>query len=266
MPPRLLPRLLSRLLPPLPAGAPELDRANVVVFLWATLLLIVFQYFGKPESYRNSGLESLLSPLAGHALGTHADLAPYAYWGAASLLLRTLIPLTMVAVLFRASPRDFGWRWRGTLSHAPIYVGLWFAMLPLLIAASTMPSFQAKYPFYRGAMAGGLTFWGYELAYGLQFLGVEAFFRGFLTFSLFRRFGHYALFIMAIPYVMIHFNKPLPEVIGAFAAALLLGTLALRTGSFIPGFFLHWAIGITMDVLAIAKANGGWRNALAVVF
>ncbi len=238
----------------------------MTVFVLATVLLIVFQYFGKPEFYRTSAMGAFLAPTATRWLGTHADLAPYAYWGVTSLLLRTLVPLTVVAFLFKASPRDFGWRWRGTLSHAPTYVGLWLIMLPLLVAASTMPSFQAKYPFYRGAMAGGPTFWGYELTYGLQFMGVEAFFRGFLTFTLFRKFGYSALLIMAIPYVMIHFNKPLPEVFGALAAALVLGALALRAKSFIPGFFLHWAIGITMDVLAIAKANGGWRNALQAIF
>ncbi len=254
------------MLPPRPDGAPALDRETVVVFVLATLLLIVFQYFGKPEFYRTSALAALLKPTAERWLGAQAGLAPYAYWGVTSVLLRTVIPLTAVALLFRASPRDFGWRWRGTLSHAPTYIGLWLFMLPLLLAASTMPSFQAKYPFYRGAMAGGFTFWGYELAYGLQFMGVEAFFRGFLTFSLFKKFGNYALFIMAIPYVMIHFNKPLPEVVGALVAALVLGVLALRAKSFIPGFFLHWAIGITMDVLAIDKANGGWRNALQAIF
>lgn len=252
-------------LPPRPAGTPELDRETMVIFVVATVLLIVFQYFGKAEFYRNSALEALLAPFAARVFGTHTDVAPYAYWGAMSLFLRTLIPLTVVALLYNASPRDFGWRWRGTLAHAPLYAGLWLFMLPLLLAASTMPSFQAKYPFYRGAMAGGPAFWGYELAYGLQFMGVEAFFRGFLTFSLFRKFGYYALFIMTIPYVMIHFNKPLPEVFGALAAGLVLGALALRSKSFIPGFFLHWAIGATMDVLAIAKANGGWRNAMQAI-
>ena len=68
-----------------------------------------------------------------------------------------------------------------------------------------------------------------------------------------RRFGYNALLIMAIPYVMVHFNKPLPETFGALGAALILGALALRAGSCIPGVFLHWAVGITMDLLAISK-------------
>ncbi|HEX6314696.1 MAG TPA: CPBP family intramembrane glutamic endopeptidase, partial [Gemmatimonadaceae bacterium] len=109
---------------------------------------------------------------------------------------------------------------------------------------------------------GGASFWGYELAYGAQFAGVEFFFRGFLTFALFRRFGYNALLIMAIPYVMVHFNKPLPETFGALGAALILGGLALRAGSCVPGIFLHWAVGITMDILAIGRSLGGLGAAL----
>jgi membrane protease YdiL (CAAX protease family) len=64
---------------------------------------------------------------------------------------------------------------------------------------------------------------------------------------------------------MVHFNKPLPETIGALGAALVLGGLALRAGSCVPGIFLHWAVGMTMDVLAIAKSLGGLDKALRAI-
>jgi membrane protease YdiL (CAAX protease family) len=71
---------------------------------------------------------------------------------------------------------------------------------------------------------------------------------------------------MAIPYVMIHFNKPLPETFGALGAAMILGALALRAGSCIPGIFIHWAVGMTMDFLAIAKSVGGVGSAFRAIF
>ena len=256
---------LQAWLPEPPAGAAPLDRRTTHVFVIAIVLLVVFQYFGKPESYRTL-MATRLQPVADAWLGSHAAMAPFVHWGVASIVLRVLIPFAIILFVFREPLANYGWRWRGTLPHAPTYAGLYLLMLPLIIWASTQASFQQKYPFYRGAAEGGASFWGYELLYGAQFMGVEFFFRGFLTFALFRRFGYNALLIMAIPYVMVHFNKPLPETFGALGAALVLGALALRAGSCIPGVFLHWAVGMTMDVLAIAKRLGGIGPALRAIF
>ena len=230
-----------------------LDRRTTTVFVLSIVLLVAFQYFGKPESYRASGLAAQLQPVAESWLGANVDMAPFVHWGIASIVLRVLVPFAVIVFVFREPVADYGWRWRGIGKHLPMYAALYALMVPLIIWASTQASFQQKYPFYRGAAEGGASFWGYELLYGAQFMGVEFFFRGFLTFALFRRFGYNALLIMAIPYVMVHFNKPLPETFGALGAALVLGALALKAGSCIPGMFIHWAVGMTMDVLAISR-------------
>lgn len=253
-------------LPQPPDGSTPADHRTTLVLVVSILLLVTFQYFGKPESYRGSGFATRMQPVADAWLGPHADLAPYVHWGAASIVLRVLVPFAIIAWLFREPLREYGWKWRGLARHIPTYAGLYLLMLPLLVWASTQASFQQKYPFYRGAADGGAAFWGYELLYGAQFMGVEFFFRGFLTFALFRKFGYNALLIMAIPYVMVHFNKPLPETFGALGAALVLGSLALRAGSCMPGIFLHWAVGITMDVLAIGKSLGGLGPAIRAIF
>ena len=246
---------LEQWLAPPPEGATALDPHTTFVLIFTTVLLVVFQYFGKPESYRGF-IANAWQPIAANLLGDHASMAPFMHWGISSIVLRVLIPFAVILFVFREPLANYGWKWRGTLKHVPIYLALYVAMLPLIYWASTQSSFLQKYPFYKGASAGGAAFWGYELLYGAQFLGVEFFFRGFLTFALFRKFGYNALLIMAIPYVMVHFNKPLPETFGALGAALVLGALALRAGSCIPGFFLHWAIGLTMDALAVRKMLG----------
>ena len=243
-----------------------LDRRTTTVFIVSIVLLVVFQYFGRPDSYRASSLAVQLQPRAESWLGANADLAPYVHWGLSSIVFRVLVPLAVIVFVFRESVADYGWRWRGIGKHLPMYAALYALMIPLIIWASTLASFQQKYPFFRGAAEGGWAFWGYELAYGAQFAGVEFFFRGFLMFALFRKFGYNALLIMAIPYVMIHFNKPLPETFGALGAAFILGALALRARSCIPGIFIHWAVGMTMDFLAIAKSVGGVGQALRVIF
>lgn len=261
----LLSSRLRRFLPEPPAGATPLDQRTTLIFILAIVLLVVFQYFGKPESYRGA-LAARLQPIADALLGPHADMAPFAHWGVMSIVVRILIPFAVILFVFREPLANYGWRWRGTLKHVPLYVALYLLMVPLIVWASTLGSFQQKYPFFKGAAEGGASFWLYELFYGAQFAGVEFFFRGFLTFALFRRFGYSALLIMAIPYVMVHFNKPLPETFGALGAALVLGALALRAGSCVPGIFLHWAVGATMDMLAIGKTLGGTTQMLKAIF
>jgi hypothetical protein len=259
---------LRAFLPEPPADATPLDRRTSLVFIVSIVLLILFQYFGKPESYRAmlGKYATQLQPMAESLLGMHANMAPFVHWGISSIVLRVLVPFAIIAFVFREPLSNYGWRWRGTLKHVPMYAALYVLMVPLIVWAATQDSFQQTYPFYKNAAEGGFSFWGYELAYGAQFAGVEVFFRGFLTFALFKRFGYNALLIMAIPYVMVHFNKPLPETFGALGAALVLGALALRARSCVPGIFLHWAVGITMDFLAIAKTLGGLPQAIRAIF
>jgi membrane protease YdiL (CAAX protease family) len=121
----------------------------------------------------------------------------------------------------------------------------------VLVVVSTMESFQQKYPFYDHATDSLVHFVAYEVAYGIQFFSLEAFFRGFLVFALFKKFGYYAVVIMTVPYCMIHFGKPPAETLGAIVAGLILGYLAVQSRSWIPGAFLHWGVGLTMDVLVV---------------
>ena len=50
---------------------------------------------------------------------------------------------------------------------------------------------------------------------------------------------------------MIHFGKPFPETVGAIVAGLVLGTMALRSKSIIPGICVHFTIAIGMDLLSL---------------
>jgi membrane protease YdiL (CAAX protease family) len=91
----------------------------------------------------------------------------------------------------------------------------------------------------------------WEALYAAQFLALEFFFRGFLLQGLRRALGANAIFVMLVPYCMIHFGKPLPETLGAIGAGLILGTLAMRTRSIWGGVLIHVGVATTMDVLAL---------------
>lgn len=219
------------------------------------VLVVVFTLWGKPQYLRRH------LPAVGAWIGLSPEnpyhaMLPYVYWAVTSVVLRVLVPLAIIVWVLHRRPADFGYRLRGVTSHAWLYLLMFGAMIPLVAAASFTPAFQAKYPLFFNPAGGWTQFVLYQLAYGIQFVGVEAFFRGFMTFGLYPRFGYLAVFIMVIPYTMVHFGKPPLEVFMAIPAGLLLGYLALKTRSWIFGAMLHWSVAIAMDLMAIAHRGG----------
>ncbi|MBA2662594.1 MAG: CPBP family intramembrane metalloprotease [Bradymonadaceae bacterium] len=233
-------------------GAPvPLDVRTVAVMLVTCVLLTLFYYWGRPGFFQ-SQFDAPLSALLNLENSEYRGLLRYGYWAIASLVIRVAIPLAMIVWWFRESPRDYGFRlWEP--GHGLIYALMYVVMLPVLIGASFFTSFQNKYPFYELAGDSVVQFVLFQSAYGIQFLSLEAFFRGFLIFALFKRFGYYSVVIMTIPYCMIHFAKPMPETLGAIVAGLLLGYLAIKSKSFLPGALLHFGVGFTMDLACIAQ-------------
>lgn len=153
------------------------------------------------------------------------------------------LPLFLVA-FWRGE--DFGLGLGETRRHWKIYLGLYLAVLPLLVAASRTSAFLGTYPFYRGPHQ-----LRWELYYGATFVALEFFFRGFALFALDRAIGKLAVFVLVVPYTMIHFGKPLPEILGAIVAGTVLGFLALRTRSIWGGVAVHLGVAWTMDLLAL---------------
>jgi len=138
--------------------------------------------------------------------------------------------------------------------QAKPYFGLLLLLVPLVALASTQPDFLRVYPKVRAvafmsSYPGPL--WirqaGYELAYGLDFLSIEIFFRGLLVIGLVRYAGEKAILPMAAFYCTIHFGKPLGECITSFAGGLALGVLAYQTRSVLGGLIVHLGLAWLME-------------------
>ena len=78
----------------------------------------------------------------------------------------------------------------------------------------------------------------------------EIFFRGFLLFSLSKRFGKWSILLQDIPYIIIHIGKPLLEIPFSGIAGLVFGKINYRSKSFLPSFLLH-AIGSELFILMV---------------
>jgi hypothetical protein len=224
-----------------------------LVLVTAAVCLVIPKYFGSPESFRHfPWLVSLFEGLP------YPDLHPHLFWSAFKLVHYGLIPWLCIRFVLRSSARAHGLRFVWEPKVFALYLGLLAVVLPVTYLASSNASFLRTYPKYAGAgdSLEQLLLW--EAAYTFQFLMLEFFFRGFLIFALSRFIGSLSLFVMVVPYAMIHLAKPLPECLGAILTGIVLGTIALRTRSIYGGVLVHSVIGISMDLFALgAKGKLG---------
>jgi len=70
----------------------------------------------------------------------------------------------------------------------------------------------------------------------------EFLFRGYMLFGLEKSIGKSAIFVQAIPFVLLHLGKPFLETLACIPGGFILGYVAYRTRSFLPCFIIHFGI------------------------
>lgn len=229
------------------------DRELLVIMLLAACCLTLLHYGASParlvNSLRDLGLGEASRAVTGW-FEAQADprLARAVYWALTSALIY-LAPLP-VLWWWRFRPlRAYGLSLRREAAFWRLYAMALLVMVPLVFFMSATPGFQHTYPFFRPERhAGWLPGWAlFEVCYVLQFLGLEAFFRGVLVHGLRPRLGSSAVAVMIVPYCMLHFGKPLPETLASIIAGLVLGTISYRSRSIALGFALHASVALLMD-------------------
>jgi hypothetical protein len=143
------------------------------------------------------------------------------------------------------------------------YFLLLLYMLPLLALAATQADFLRVYPkwqrmefiepFIKNNLPAKLLF---ELSYGLDFLTIELFFRGFLILAFVRYAGKAAILPMAAFYCSIHFGKPVFECITSYFGGIILGVIVYHSRSIWGGLIVHLGIAWLMEVAGYLGRTG----------
>jgi uncharacterized protein len=223
------------------------DYRPVVVFVLVAVSLTLQEYYGARQD-SPALLQFWPKALQGR---DYSELRAFGWWAGWRVFGFLIMPMVAVFLMPGERLRDYGWSLSGLVKHLPLYLGMYLAVLPLVLWVSTRPEFQHTYPFYRLANRSTFDFWMWEVMYVAQFVSLEFFFRGFMLKPCTATMGVYAIFPMIVPYCMIHYHKPILEVLAAIFAGLILGTVALRTRSIWGGIIIHVGVAITMDLLAV---------------
>lgn len=212
------------------------------------LLVVAPSIFALKVSF--TGLRQLIETSVGGATGRFYGIIT----NLPSRMILVLIPLLLIWWLgqydkepfFGVTTKNFTWK---------PYLAMLLIMIPLISWASTQHDFLNTYPKMRQvAFISGHshTTWLYnllfEISYGMDFITIELFFRGFLVLAFARYAGQEAILPMAVFYCSIHFGKPMAECISSFFGGMILGVVVYRTGSITGGLMVHLGIAWMMEL------------------
>lgn len=180
-------------------------------------------------------------------------LADDLQWALGSAAFYVLLPVVHLRLAGRSLRDGLNLGVAGTGRHLGVYLAMLALMVAPVLVVAASADFQRIYPFYPLAGRSWIDLVAWELAYAAQFVGLEVFFRGYLLEGLRRPLGSGAIFVMCVPYVMLHFGKTGLESLAALVAGLVLGTLAMRWRSIWGGALLHVGVAWTMDAVRLVQ-------------
>ncbi len=235
-------------------------KVALVVLLTTCVSLLVLNY-----CMRSSLLEQLLRYWAGFTqqpADTYINafrqspwynLMRLGWWSLWHLITYVLLPAVIIRKFLGGKVLDYGWRWGETHLHWRGYALLLSPILVFVVLVSFRDDFVHHYPFYNQAGRSWFDFFAWQVFYLGQFACLEFFYRGFMLNALRPQYGSAAIWIMVVPYLMIHFPKPWLEATGAIFFGLFLGMLALRSRSIWGGFLVHAGVAMSMDIASLIQ-------------
>ena len=187
---------------------------------------------------------------------TFFPLITQAWWSFWHIVTFILIPIIVIKVFLKEPMNHYGFGVGKLRQHFKWYLLLVAPILCFVVIVSFRDDFTSHYPFYKLAYRSWFDLIAWEVLYLLQFVCVEFFFRGFMIQGCRPTFGVNAIFVMIVPYLMLHFTKPWLEASGAIFFGLFLGMLAFYSRTIWGGVMVHVSIALSMDIAALLQTKG----------
>ena len=226
-------------------GMRTLDVQTACVLLLCPILVAIQFKLGSRRFF--------LMEVAPQHLGGLRELLSWAWWFLIQGVTGLVVPVAVLRVAFGRSARAIGlglgnWRLAGVLA---------LCYLPLVAAGtwvlSDSASFQAEYPHFRGAVWDWRLFALYHALFVLYWLGWEYLWRGFVLFGTAHTFGLNAIFVQAVPFALLHLQKPVPELLLSIVGGVALGALVWRCRSFWIAVPIHAFQMMLLDLWCVLR-------------
>ena len=181
------------------------------------------------------------------------ELLSWAWWFSVQCITGFVVPVLVLRLGFRQSIRAMGlgrgdWRLAGmvALLYLPLVaIGTWIL--------SDGADFWAEYPHYRAAIGSWRLLALYHALFLLYWIGWEYLWRGFVLFGTARTFGPYAILIQAVPFALLHLQKPTPEFLLSIVGGIALGALVWRCRAFWIAVPIHAIQMLLLDLWCVLR-------------
>ena len=233
----------------LKAAISGIDRQTAFVLIATGVLVILQDAVGSRRLFLNE--------LAPYFPEASRGLMSWGWWFGIQGITGFVLPAAALLFLFRRPPTSIGLGvgdWRFALVVAAMYlpvvtVGTWILSDSLV--------FQAQYPHYRPAAADWGVFVLYESIFLLYWIGWEYLWRGFVLFGTAHTLGLYAILVQALPFTILHLDKPLAEAVLSLVGGIALGSLVWRCRSFWIAVPIHAAQMMVLDFWCTMRTATG---------
>jgi len=220
----------------------KLDFKVTFIFLSVSIIVFLSMEFASPNFYyQNFGKDKFLSRV---------------YWFLTDGLLMFILPVLAIKFLFKENLKDYGFTW-GDKKFGFITSGIFLVLMLITVwIVSASPVFASAYP--QGGVKVKENLWNfafYEFCILIYMLGWEFIWRGYMLFGLRSKFGYYSIFIQMIPFFILHKGKPEIELFASIFAGIILGVQALRSGSFLYCWILHWLVMLFIDGISALRSS-----------
>ncbi|MCY3999579.1 MAG: CPBP family intramembrane metalloprotease [Bacteroidetes bacterium] len=219
-------------------------QTSVVLIACALLMMITFKFGSR------SFFVTQIAPEA-------SALQAWGWWFSVQGVTGFLIPILILLIGFRCKPTSIGLGlgdWKLALLVFALYV-------PVVITGTWILSdaraFQLEYPHYRGAIDSWSLFWVYHGLFLLYWLGWEYLWRGFILFGTQHTFGIHTIFVQAVPFALLHVDKPTSELALSLLGGILLGALVWRCRSFWIAVPIHAVQMLVLDFWCTLRLRAG---------
>jgi len=165
------------------------------------------------------------------------------------IVLYFVIPMAVILLLFRESPRAYGFQlgnWRAGLLYTVAACAVMALILWFLARTPAMQSFYEKRAPDSAAYLIYIT--------AADLFGWEFMWRGFMLFGLAYFLGPGpAIFLQAVPFAFMHLGKPELETLSTIFGGAAFGFVAWQTDSFLYPFLIHWFIASFTMLIASGR-------------